>query len=214
MKKLFFTFICLSIIIGCGQKNRGNNAQNDTTNIVQDDIIEIKSKIWVIEGDTLQMLFENIDSEEFYDDAIENINVYFKGKLIYNDSNCFSIAKDDIKFIKYKNTNYILMMKYDMPVENKWLIFEIKNQKVKIHKDIVRYIFDDIDNDGIIEVGGSGITEAICLYCDSAFYNPQRIYKLGNTLTFDSINSRKLTEEIYENFLGYEYLDSIVIRKK
>ena len=234
MNKKIIPFICLAIFLySCGQKKSGNTAQNnieqDTTNIVQDtiDLTNIeKNRIdvlsWVIENDTMNIFYKQAqgsDKDEIFNlcgkNAIFDIDVYFKGKSIYKNTDYYySIEKDDIKFIKYNNTNYVLITTLNMPFEEFWLIFEIKNHNIKkVQYHIIKDILKDIDNDGIFEVGGSGMTEAVCIDCDSAYYNPERIYKLGNTLTFDSINSRKLTEEFYDRFLGYEYLDSIVIRK-
>jgi CRISPR/Cas system-associated protein Cas10 (large subunit of type III CRISPR-Cas system) len=97
------------------------------------------------------------------------------------------------------------------PLSDEWLIIEISNSKKNIiHRSIYRGILKDVDSDGIIEVGGCGTLEAACLYCDSVYYNPYRIYKLSNTLTFDSLNSKKITLESYGKFLGYSYLDTVV----
>ena len=206
----------------CGTSSNNNKETEDSkTNTVQDTIEQasnVNSKIWVIEGDTLQMFFEEIEDDNYPKDADENSNVYievyFKGKVILEDTDYYIFKENNVKYIKYKNTNYVLITIMYPMIEDRWLVFEIKNHKIKFYDNVVKKNFKDIDNDGIIEVGGSGIVEAVCLDCDSAFYNPVRIYKLGNIFTFDSINSRKLTEKIYDRFLGYEYLDSIVLFKR
>ena len=205
----------LILFANCGNKNTKNANQN----AIENDTLEIanemssEEELVIIQGDTLHIKFNYFLD---YGDTLCQPIIKLGKKIIYDfkKEEMYAYGKSEMKMVVFKNTTYILFSVND-PLSYEWLIVEISgNKNVIIHKNINQNILQDVDNDGIIEIGGTGTREAVCIDCDSVLYYPHEVYKLGNTLKFDSINSRKLTEEEYGFFLGYKYLDTIVIQKK
>jgi hypothetical protein len=215
MKQIELIILALSLMlcINCGNKTNGNQASQDTIDNAINEITNEGSdeKPVIIQGDTLKIEFPYfLDNGDTVFEPIVSLGT----KIIYDfrqDKIYSYYGKSSIKIIVFKNTTYLLLSVNGTPLLDKWLVIEISNhKKISIYKNVLQNILQDIDKDGIIEVGGQELTEAACLDCDSVYYSPYNIYKLGNTLIFDSLNSRKLTEKLFGLFLGYEALDTIV----
>lgn len=206
MKKLssiILTVLLITISFSCGK-------QNSKTEQVGDSELSETTLPIVIAGDTL-----HID----YPYVVDMGDTVFQPIVRLKDSVIFDFQKERLiahnrsktKLIKHTSTTYILISTDGASSLDKWLILEVSgDDKITMHKDVLQEILDDIDGDGILEIGGINMLEAACVECDSVYYSPYYVYKLSETLTFDSISSKKLTQNTFGVFLGYKPLDTAV----
>ena len=154
------------------------------------------------------------------DDDFLYPEIFIGDDKIYKDSSTtlYNLKGTENQIISLKNSTnqfYILLETLDPPKEDKWVILEIKDNKVIANHKVIKQYLKDIDNDGYIEVGGFEISEAYCTDCDSAYYNPAQIYKLADKLQFDQSASEIVTKEVYGVYLGNKQSNKIlkVIKK-
>jgi len=141
--------------------------------------------------------------------------ILFRGNKVQIDTTraAYSLKTNDIKYIDYKGIHYLLIKQFDIN-DDFYEIFTIKNnQFVKIGEAFTAFL-KDFDGDSILEVGGIGSREAYCSKCDSMYYSPALLYKLGKEFVLDSISSKKLTIESNGIFLGFDSGNKIVLKPK
>jgi hypothetical protein len=217
-------FIIIVVFIFCSNREK-------TTN--KEEIEEKTRKTTVLDENESNMhfsikkglfvgLIEN-DSVFIKSDTIEfnwqnNLIIYLGNKVLYKDmgKNFYLINLSDVKIIQLKNQKiaYILVTKIDMPSTDKWLVLKIYNNQVMETYTVIKQVLNDIDNDGFLEIGGRGFVESSCFDCDSSTYSAYNIFKLNKTFEFDSVLSRELTLKLYGTFLGFNYIDTILLLKE
>lgn len=205
---MLFILLSLSLITSCHKK-------------VTNKIFEIKDSmkyvdrgffVGVIENDSL--FLNSILSENGH--SINPV-LYLENELLFQerDSTLFFLTdKKNIKIVNIDDSqSYILLTKIDPVRGDSWLILRVKKKNVVSIYCAIKDIFNDIDKDGYYEVGGRGLTDAVCLDCDSIVYEPYKIYKLAHEFTFDSILSKELTIKLYGTYLGENYIDTALQQK-
>lgn len=177
------------------------------------------------EGDSLsqpsEIITDNIMSrlsmvaDTIYEPGIEiplliNINLYYKDSLIYHDSESLYEC-GSVQNIPYNDSiSYILINEFN-PISSKTLNVWRCSTKEKVLTLVVDgQVIKDIDDDGILEIIGQDIVEAACIQCDSSFYSPIHVYKLGIYCTEDYNLSKELTILEYGCYLGDKYKDTIL----
>jgi hypothetical protein len=203
-------------MFSCGNKSSNSNEKE---NAIIDTLFNENKGVeglflGIIDNDTIFVKAKPIieDSDTLYESP-----AIYKGKnVLYQDtSNAqFIINKDKCFMKKVNSTNYIFLNMFDAPFENKWHIVEICHNHIKVYKNILQDIFKDINEDGFCEVGGKYVTDAVCFDCDSSFYSPYLIYSLKSKLVFDSVLSIQLTTATYGTFLGFDVIDTILVKKE
>lgn len=177
------------------------------------------------EGDSLsqpsEIITDNIMShismvaDTIYEPGIENplltnIKLYYKDSLIYQ--NLESLYEcGSVQYIPYNDSVlYILINEFD-PISAKTLNVLRYSASGKVIAMVVYcQMIKDIDNDSILEIIGQEFVEAACFQCDSSFYSPIHVYKLGIYCTEDNILSKELTILKYGCYLGDKYKDTIL----
>ena len=141
--------------------------------------------------------------------------IYLENDVLYKntDRDAFLINNNtDVKIISLKNVSYIFLTLVDVPFSDKWFVLRVYEKRVTGTFTVFKDFLCDFDNDGFFEVGGREISESPCFTfgCDSARYIPFEIFKLNETFEFDSVVSKKLTMELYDTFLGFDYIDTVL----
>lgn len=156
---------------------------------------------------------------DFYDDMVyDGAKVYWGDSLIYATDQ--SIANDwqtcHVHHVKNSDHTYLLLLIDDHPNPNYWHILSMNATDINLIDYILagndyvegahyfhdNIVYNDLDNDGVIEVGGKFWTE---LFEDSMTYQPCYYYKLDKELTFDSITSEAETRKAYYGiFKGFK----------
>lgn len=177
------------------------------------------------EGDSLsqpsEIITDNIMSQlsivadTIYEPGIENpllinIKLYYKDSLIYHDSESLYEC-GSLQNIPYNDSVcYVLINEFD-PISSKTLNVWRCSTKEKVLALVVDgQAIKDIDDDGVLEIIGQELAEAACIQCDSSFYSPIHVYKLGIYCTEDNILSKELTILKYGCYLGDKYKDTIL----
>ena len=213
-KRTLFLILISSVLLSCGNKKTTEVSNNDIT---MDTNVGISLGIGnmllgIINGDSLIITAKPIieDTDTIY----SNIVVRLGNKELYRDNREYysTLNKENYFVQKVDNTIYVFIYIYD-PLQDRWCVVEYRNNKTTVHKNILKNIFKDIDGDGFFEIGGRYSTDAICLNCDSTYYSPFLIYSMRDKLVFDSVLSKTMTMELYDTFLGFDVLDTILIEK-
>lgn len=156
---------------------------------------------------------------EFYDDlTYDGAKLYWGDSLIYSTG--LEVANDwrtcSVQHVDSTDMTYVLLLIDDRPNPSFWHIVCMDGMNIRLadyvlagndYREGGRYfhdnmIFEDLDSDGLIEVGGKYWTE---YWADSMTYQPCHIYKLGRKLTFDEASSESETRKAYKGlFLGLE----------
>ena len=141
--------------------------------------------------------------------------IYSDSKMIFKDTSTtfYNLNSKENQLVEVKNLLnqfYILLDTSDPPEADKWVILKINDNKVVSYQKAIKQLLMDLDNDGFLEVGGFDVIDAYCLDCDSAYYNPAQIYKLGNEFKFDEVSSEIVTKQIYGVYLGNERKDTVL----
>jgi hypothetical protein len=172
---------------------------------------EIHYFLHVLDGDTIfiKVLKEDLvsgDGFDHRDSVFMYPEVYQGNKLIYmsKENSMFYLKKKDIITKNEGMSYYILLRKIDVPQADKYVIIGI-NEKGNFSSTALSKYCEDIDKDGLIEVGGFPLIEGY-YESDSGYYSPAHIYELGDSIVFDSITSKTITLTRYEEFLGFETL--------
>jgi len=215
--KMLIIILLLLVFSSCETaiKRTGANITNGSTDIkTANDGIDISIDrglfVGLIGNDSVFIKSETVEYWQV------NPIVYLGNDIIYTEPidsrNLFSINQSDVKIIQLPFTNiaYILLTKNDPPFDDKWLILRVHNKRVEGTYTAIKQILNNIDNDGFFRIGGRAFTEAVCLDCDSILYSPYRIFKLSETVDFDSALSEKLTFKLYGTFLGFNYIDTVL----
>jgi hypothetical protein len=153
-----------------------------------------------VDGINIYILAEKIDIN-FYSD----LNIFWGDRQIFKDTvpSSYDLDNERTKVIGLGQNHFYVSLKKPDPIESdKLLLLSILDGKLYDSREVINGIFEDIDNDGFIEVGGAEIIEAYCIGCNSAYYNPRVIYKLKERVVFDQINSERLTKEVFGVYLG------------
>ena len=213
-KRTLFLILISSALLSCGNENTTEVSNNDTT---MDTNVGISLGIGnmllgIINGDSLIITAKPIieDTDTIY----SNIVVRLGNKELYRDNTEYysALNKENYFVQKVNNTVYVFIYIFD-PLQDRWCVIEYRNNKTTVYKNMLKNIFRDIDGDGFFEIGGRYSTDVICFNCDSAFYSPFIIYSMKDKLVFDSVLSKTLTMELYDTFLGFDVLDTILIEK-
>jgi len=73
----------------------------------------------------------------------------------------------------------------------------------------------DINNDGKLELTGFLTDSESIANGDSIVYNPKLVYEFSNNcIAFDSLATIKLNKELYGDFYGFSYNESIILPNK
>ena len=60
----------------------------------------------------------------------------------------------------------------------------------------------DVNHDGVLDVVGRDLIEAVCMDCDSFYYNPYMVYSLGKKLVENDTLEEQLAKLIYGSYIG------------
>lgn len=214
-KRTLFLILISSALLSCGNKKTTEVSSNNSSAIDVD--IDVRSCI-----SDLFLGFVGYDSLiikakpiiEDTDTIYSNIVIRLGNKELYRDNTEYysALNKENYFVQKVNNTVYVFICIFD-PLQDRWCVIEYRNNKTTVYKNMLKNIFRDIDGDGFFEIGGRYSTDVICFNCDSAFYSPFIIYSMKDKLVFDSVLSKTLTMELYDTFLGFDVLDTILIEK-
>ena len=150
--------------------------------------------------------FRRDDGIKMSDSICDNTNFYIGNNLVFNEKSESLVLKlDVIKVVHVNSVFYVIIARRDPLFGNDWKIYKFQNNGYVESYAALSDIFEDLDSDGIIEIGGIGSIEGYCQTCDSQYYRPYYIYELSDQFQLDSVMSKKKTLDIYENFWGYEY---------
>lgn len=185
--KLVVIFIICMYITSCVSNNSNNSDEK-------------KSVIGTANDLNVSVFAKKIDVD-FY----SYINIYWGDNLIFTDTvpSSYDLTGKRTKVIVIAQNHFYISLEKPDPIDSdKLLLLSVLNGKLYQRMEVINGIFEDIDNDGFIEVGGAEIIEAYCVDCDSAYYNPRIIYKLKERIEFDQINSERLSKEVFGVYLG------------
>lgn len=144
------------------------------------------------------------------DSLLINVNLYYKDSLIYQ--NLESLYEyGSVQNIPYNDSVlYILINEFD-PISAKTLnVLRCNDSGIVIARKAYCQMIKDIDDDSILEIIGQEFVDAACLHCDSSFYSPIHVYKIGTYCTKDNILSKELTILKYGCYLGEDCKDTIL----
>ena len=144
---------------------------------------------------------------------LENIRLYYNESLIYRDTMHLYESGSVQRILYNDSVTYILINAFD-PVTLKTLhVLRTSTTDSVLEKVLTGQMIMDIDGDNILEIIGQEIVEAACLHCDSSYYSPIHVYKLGLYCTYDEKLSKELTTLKYGCYLGKECLDTILVTR-
>lgn len=156
---------------------------------------------------------------EFYNDEIYNgAKIYWGDSLIYATD--LDVANDwqtcHVHHVDSTDKTYVLLLIDERPEPLFWHILCMDGMDIHLEDYVpaendyaegARYfhgnvIYEDLDGDGIIEVGGKAYAE---LWEDSMTYEPCYIYKLGRRIVLDEAVSESETRKAHHGmFLGFK----------
>ena len=164
-------------------------------------------------GDKLYLELGDFYNDMFYNGAM----IYWGDSLIYATG--LDVVNDwhtcHVHHVDSTDLTYVLLLLDGSPDLPLWHIVCMDGENIRLADHVpagndymdARYfhdnvIYEDLDGDGIIEVGGKRMTQ---LWADSMTYEPCYIYKLGRQLTFDEAASERETRKAhYGTFLGFK----------
>jgi len=183
--KMLLLFLLISLY-SCNEKSN-RHQKLISTNIV-DGLNSINKGVYVgkILNDSIRIFSKKVE-----DSLIMNPIIYLSDEIIFKDvsNRTFQINESNIQIITLKrgNKSYILLTVIDTPSCDKWLVLTVYKNKVIEKHIVIKEILLDVDGDGFYEVGGKELSEAPCLECDSMYYVPYQMYKLGIKFKYDSL---------------------------
>ena len=135
------------------------------------------------------------------------------GRLIYVDTVEWFTLDDWVKTENIRQIYYLLFPIFN-PVSNRnMLVCSFCKELLLAKKYILNGPIIDINEDGVLETVGRDLVNAVCLDCDSAYYNPYEVYRFGNLLERDTILDsiyNKLRYGVYIKKMSFKK-DTIVI---
>lgn len=200
-QKIIFYVIVMLFFLSCSTKK--TTAEGDSLSLPSEIITDnITSH--------LSMVADTIYEPDFDNPMLINIYLYYKDSLIYHDSESLYEC-GSVQNIPYNDSvSYVLLNQFD-PISSKTLNVWRCSAKEKVLAMVVDgQMIKDIDDDGILEIIGQSIVDAACIQCDSSFYSPIHVYKLGRYCTEDNILSKELTILEYGCYLGDKCKDTIL----
>ncbi len=183
--RLIITLLSLIVVIvSCNVPN--SDSKQDDTCIVSDTCQQAN-----VSNPNYTAIRIHVDTIMESEDYCYFCNLCVTG---YDDRGIFQDTTksiDSLRHICYNDSIHYLLLYENDPVSyrNLWVISFVKNRWV--HSDcILSNRILDLDNDGIFEVVGIEMTEAVCMDCDSCYYSPYEVYRLGETLERDTMWER------------------------
>lgn len=195
--RLITLFVICMHIASCASNTSSNSDDN-------------RIVVGTVDGINVYILAEKIDID-FY----SNLNLFWGDRQIYRDTvpSSYDLGSERTKVIVLGQNHFYVSLEKPNPIESdKLILLSILDGKLFDSREVISGIFEDIDNDGFIEVGGSEMIEVPCKNCDSAYYNPRVIYKLKDKIEFDWVNSERLTKEEYGVYLGNSIRFDTILR--
>ena len=203
--RLIITLLSLIVVIvSCNVPN--SDSKQDDTSIVSDTCQQAN-----VSNPNYTAIRIHVDTIMESEDYCYFCNLCVTG---YDDRGIFQDTTksiDSLRHICYNDSIHYLLLYENDPVSyrNLWVISFVKNRWV--HSDcILSNRILDLDNDGIFEVVGIEMTEAVCMDCDSCYYSPYEVYRLGETLERDTMWERVYNEACYGFYDTTAKFDSIV----
>ena len=203
--RLIITLLSLIVtIVSCSVPN--SNSKQDGTTVDhnaydQENTLSLRNADFTIHVDTI--------IECSNDTFLRNLHfVDHQGNVIFVDTIKWI---DSLKHICYNDSvHYLLLYDHDpITYRNLWVISFVKNRW--IHSDcILGNRILDLDSDGVMEVIGIEMVEAVCMDCDTCYYSPYEVYRLGETLERDTMWERIYNEARYGFYDTTAKFDSIV----
>ena len=142
---------------------------------------------------------------------LKNLKILYNDSLVYQDNFTLFESGNEQKILFNDSIIYILIKDSD-PITAKTLhVLRCTNKKVVSPIVTEGLMVRDIDDDCLIEIVGQEFLEAVCIQCDSDYYSPIHVYKLGIYCTYDENLSRELTTIKYGCYLGKECKDTILL---
>ena len=203
--RLIITLLSLIVVIVSCNVPNSDSKQNDTC-IVSDTCQQAN-----VSNPNYTAIHIHVDTIMESEDYCYFCNLCVTG---YDDRGIFQDTTksiDSLRHICYNDSIHYLLLYENDPVSyrNLWVISFVKNRWV--HSDcILSNRILDLDNDGIFEVVGIELTEAVCMDCDSCYYSPYEVYRLGETLERDTMWERVYNEACYGFYDTTAKFDSIV----
>lgn len=209
--KLFSIFFLL--LLSCSIKG---NKSEIVKGLFQENNRSEFSYVFSSYTDSLRVVFNKTDIVN-YDGYSNEDSLCTYPKIIFNQNQIF--IDEDRYFYSFKSSNifcvkditgnlYIVLTREDT-FRDYYVIFDVKGKMIEVPLGSQKY-FEDVDDDGLIEVGGYIIPEGYCTNCDSAFYSPTILYELSPGMHLDSVATKKETLKRFKEFHGCKVKDEPV----
>ncbi|ACU63142.1 hypothetical protein [Chitinophaga pinensis] len=139
----------------------------------------------------------------------QQISVY-KGTIIVNGNKTFHFAEDSINYASKRNRleedkgNVFLFLdvKSAAPKKNRLYIFSINNSVADSVMTTVSSDIKDWDHDGLLEFGGSEVSEAYPS-ADSVYYVPAKFYEINKgKIVYDAEYTEKIDKKVNGTFIA------------
>ncbi len=157
--------------------------------------------LYIEKGDTLNL---RINQKKANDDSLDfknlpgyiNPKFYLNNHLLYFNNKNYSsyyLKKKSIVIILHRpNLIYFLIEKYDAIDNNKYEIYQFKNNSIIYLRDTYSGYLGDFENNGLFEVGGFSISESD----DNFNIKNLEMYQICDSIRFDSIACRIIFNKI------------------
>lgn len=127
----------------------------------------------------------------------------YKGTIIINGNRSYQLAGDSIvyksrrnKLVEDKGNVFLFLEVTDSPNKNKLYVFGINNSTADSLLAAVASDIKDMDHDGLLEFGGSDVTETYPS-ADSMYYIPSRYYEIKKgRIVFDPEYTEKIDKKV------------------
>lgn len=219
--KITITKYCLIILFLIGIFTHCKNPPND--NGTQD------TTLVSCQEDSLEAIFEYYDNPTTIKIAVNKYSYFgtnnlgkpslFEKPIVQFCENLFIVNSNDIydldtsktTVIKItKDTYYVILRITEFVLNDKYHVFKIYHCNSIIDYIVNDGYFEDIDNDGFVEIGGWEFLDSYNAAGDSSLYNPILIYEIGNDFILDSLASKTIIERKYHTFLGFNRKDTVL----
>ena len=190
--------VIMSFLLSCSTKKTTTDSIQSSATITDDKMA------------CVSLIADSIYEPGIEEPLLENIRLYYNKSLVYQDT-ALLYESGSVQKVPFKDSVlYILINVFD-PVSSKTLTVLRCSTDGEVSAVVVEgQVIKDIDGDSILEIVGYELLEAVCLQCDSAYYSPIHVYKLGSYCTIDETLSKELTTLEYGCYLGNEWKDTIL----